>query len=581
VSGRGRRAVLPPADHRVEPPLAPDGLVVTVVNKAGYGKPFDFAELAVAEPMQRSLAVAFAEQSRTWTSHGTGTSYWRKLEAFARFVSGLEDPPQDLGDLTRAMLKRWRAQHVATNTGRTTLQLVRTLLQRHPQLSSGAAAEELARRVPKPRPSKQSYEDADRERVLLAAQRHFRSVLMRIRENTELLESWRAGQLPAGSRDERIGRILEHLSLTGDVPRTLVPSGQRYVTNHRLLGGHRAEFTWGRLFLSRRDRAALAVLLTDRFAWNLSVYDRMPAPTKMPSIGETTTVTYQVQVEKRRAGGGHWFSTENITDSGADSPGRLITQALEATAHGRRLAALLKPGTDLLMTARDHRLDPKNEKELDRPRPVGPLVFGVSTDDAQAWAKSHQLGGSPIQRGRRTTVTREGRPLQHSQGTHESVYVLPDQRVQRASQSVFEDGAHEAWEQAQNIVFNGHIGQTANPDHQETATADCEDEATSPWPAPGGGCGADFLLCLACENAHVHPGHHARLAYLHQRLQSLRSALPDAAWNENWHDSFLRLEDLRNDNKKIGPDTWKAALARVTDADRAIVDLLLEGSLAP
>ncbi|MEV5240176.1 hypothetical protein AB0K89_13860 [Streptomyces cinnamoneus] len=62
------------------------------------------------------------------------------------------------------------------------------------------------------------------------------------------------------------------------------------------------------------------MLLTDRFAWNLSVYDCMAAPVAAPSAGQTGPVTYRVQVEKRRAGAGRWFSTENITDSGASSP---------------------------------------------------------------------------------------------------------------------------------------------------------------------------------------------------------------------------------------------------------------------
>ena len=87
-----------------------------------------------------------------------------------------------------------------------------------------------------------------------------------------------------------------------------------------LLGGQRPELTWARLFLTRMELTALAVLLTDRFGWNLAVLDRMPAPVRTPSAGETATITYQVQVEKRRRGGGHWFSTENITDSGAGSP---------------------------------------------------------------------------------------------------------------------------------------------------------------------------------------------------------------------------------------------------------------------
>lgn len=580
MSGRGRRAVLPPSDHRTEPPLAPDGLVVTMVNKAGHTKKYNFAELPVPEPMQRTLAAAFAAQSARWTSHSTADTNWKRLLLFARFLSGLENTPQDLDGLTAAMLKRWRAQHVSTNAGRVTLNLVRTLLWKDLRLGSGPAAEELARRIPRSSPSKQSYEEEDRERVRLAAQRQFRVALLRIRENTELLLQWRSGTLPEGSREWRLGQVLDHLARTGDVPRQVSPKGKSYLKNPGLLGGTKVEVTWGRLFLTRRELTALAVLLTDRFGWNLSVYDRMPAPITAPAVAEKTAKTYQVQIEKRRAGGGLWFSTENITDAGADSAGRLITQALEATAHGRRLAALLAPGVDLLMVARTGRVG-QDHQNLDRPRPVGPLVFGVSDSDGRQWAESHRLGGSPFQRTRRTTVTREGRPLQHALGTHESVYVLPDKRVQRATQGVIEDGAREALEQARDIVFKGHLAQGPASGHEETATADCEDASASPWPAPDGGCGADYLLCLACPNAHVHPGHHPRLAHLHQRLLSLRSALPEDSWNERWRDHLLRLEDLRDDHKKVGPTAWTAALARVADADRAIIDLLLEGSLAP
>ncbi|WP_252396585.1 hypothetical protein [Streptantibioticus parmotrematis] len=527
--------------------------------------------------MRRSLATVFAEQSGVWNSHATADAHWRQLLVFARFLAALERQPQDLEDLTVAMVRRWRAQHIATNTGRSALRSVRTLLRRDPRLAAGPVAEELARRVPAPVPSKQAYEEEERQQVLLTARRQFRAALTRIRENTELLERWRAGDLTVGSRDWRLGQLLDHVADTGDVVRTITPSGQYHVRNRRLLGGLGAERTWGRLFLTRGDLTALAVLLTDRFGWNLSVYDRMPAPTRMPSAGEATTVTYQVQIEKRRAGGGRWFSTENITDSGADSPGRLITQALEATAHGRRLATRLAPGVDLLMTARTGL--PGNEPQnLDRPRPVGPLFFGVSTNDARQWAKDHRLGGSPFQRTRRTTVTREGRPLQHTRGTHESVYVLPDKRVQRASREDFADGALEALEQARNTAFNGRLTPAADPGHQQTATADCQDESTSPWPAPDGGCGADFLLCLGCRNAHVHPGHHPRLAHLREQVLGLRSALPDPVWNGQWRDHLLRLEDLRD---KVGTAAWNAALARVSQADRALIDLLLKGSLAP
>jgi hypothetical protein len=575
VTGRGHRAVLPPTDHHAELLLAPDGLVVTVVNKAGYTKEFDFAELPVAEPMQRSLAEVIAAQSRHWTSHRTAVNNWKQLVVFTQFLAQLESPPEDLGDLTTATLKRWRTLHIGTRTGAFTLSTVRTLLRRNPRLADGPVADELARRIPTGKSATPSYEEGERERIVLTAQRQFRSALLRIRENTRLLESWRAGGVVAGSREWRIGQILDHLAGTGEVPQVTFPGGQSHVKHRALLGGASPAKTWGRLFLTRQEITALAVLLTDQFAWNLAAYDRLPAPTTAPSSGERTAVTYQMRLEKRRAGGGRWFSTENVTDSGAGSPGRLITQALEATAHGRVLAARLTPGTDLLMVARTRQQGPGHQ-DMDRPRPAGPLVFGISSRDAEFWVACHHLSGSPFRRVRRTTVIREGRPLQHSQGTHESVYVLPDEHVQRASRSVFETGALEALEQAEAVVFGGHLADEPEPAHEETVTADCSDQETSPWPGPEGGCGAAFLLCLACKNAYVHPGHHPRLAHLHQQLESVRSVLDDRSWNEHWSDHLLRLEDLRG---KVGPAAWSAALARVTDNDRSLVQLLVKGDL--
>ncbi|MBB1257442.1 hypothetical protein [Streptomyces alkaliterrae] len=580
MSRRGKRAELPPADHRSEPPLKPDGLVVKVVNKAGYTKEFDFAALPVPEPMQRSLARLFAAQSRVWTSHETAKTCWSRVMAFATFLSELESTPQDLDGLTVAMLKRWRARHVSTVTGKAVLSTVRLLLQQDPRFADGPVTEELLRRFPAAKPSKQSYAGDERKGVVLAAQRQFRAAWLRIGENTRLLRAWRAGDLEENSRDWRLGAVLDHLARTGDVPRSILPSGQSHVDHRNLLGGAGPEQTWGRLFLSREELTALAVLLTDRFAWNLKVYDRLPTPTAGSSVGEKTATTYQVKVEKRRAGGGRWFSTEDVTDSGADSPGRLITQALEATAHGRELAARLAPGTDLLMVSRLYapRRAAHRHQDTERPRPVGPLSFGIAYSDAQRWAQAHGLGGSPFQRTRRTTVTREGVPRQHSQSTHERVYVLPDEHVKRASRSVFADGAEEALEQAEVAVFGGHLADAPDPEHDQTATADCEDETTSPWPTPEGGCGADFLLCLACKNAYVHPGHHPRLALLRQQLDSLRSVLDEGVWNERWQDHSLRLEDLRD---KVGAAAWDAALARAGSDDHALVQLLVKGDLAP
>jgi hypothetical protein len=92
VSGRGHRAALPPAGFTTDPPLSATGLVVTVTNKTGHEKAFDFAALDVPAPMQHSLAVAFAAQSRCWSGHTSANNYWRQLRRFARFLAGQPDP---------------------------------------------------------------------------------------------------------------------------------------------------------------------------------------------------------------------------------------------------------------------------------------------------------------------------------------------------------------------------------------------------------------------------------------------------------------------------------------------------------
>ncbi|WP_405469311.1 hypothetical protein [Streptomyces anulatus] len=551
---------------------------MTAVNDKGAVKVFDFTGLDVPTPMQLSLARVFAGQAAKWNRLLTAEKNWRALEAFAAFLQAQGQPAQDLDQLPVSTVKLLRNNFLQSASTRGHLIVLRTLLRQDPRLKHGAVAEELARTVRRIPSTRQSMEDREHEQVRLAAQREFRSALLRIRENTLILERYRRGELVEGSSNWTIGRILEQVATTGDVPRTLsskIPSVSKATS--KALGGSQPVRTWGRLFLTRSEVIALAVLMTDQWGWNMSMYDGVPAPVREPSAGETRTITYQVQVEKHRAGVGRWWDTVNITDSGAHSDGRLITQALEATAHGRTLTARLAPGTDLLMVYRLGQVG-RPHKDGDRPPKVGPLGFGLTPSDAVIWRKRHGLPRSPFQPLRRTTVVDEGQPLQHKQGTHQSVYVFPDQRVQRRSRTVFADGAEAAYQEARELTFQGRLTTTPEPGHEETVTSDCVDESTSRWPAPGGGCGAEFMTCLACENARVHHGHHPRLALLYQTLTSLRGTLPDRHWVATWREHMLRLENLR---ERVGETVFDAAVRRVTDRDRMIIDHLLKGNLNP
>jgi hypothetical protein len=333
--------------------------------------------------------------------------------------------------------------------------------------------------------------------------------------------------------------------------------------------------TWQRLFLSRQEANALGVLLVAEYGWNLSVINRAEAPRASPDPGYDGRPTYRIPVEKRRRGGGRWYDTENVTDSGADSRGRLITQALQATRFARAIVAEHSPQTDRLIIwhAANRRRQTLN-KEMHPP--VLEFFFHLSSNSGREWANGEGFTGSPFRRGRRTVNAVEHRePAGHGQSTHDRQYALPDQQVQAAAVPVIADGAEAAVARAREMVLVAEMRQTRDPADVETATVDCKDFDHGPVQAPGGGCGASFLMCLACENARVHADHHPRLALLHASLASAHSVLPPGRWAE-WDEAHARLENLKS---RVGPGGWAHALARITDDDRELVRDLLTGAL--
>lgn len=575
--GRGKRAALPPADYSA-PNLVSTvtGLVVCHVNRDGHRRDFDFSTLPGAEPLQRSLAVLFAAHSRRWGSHETSNRVFQHMRSFARFASERIRPPRDLDEVTAAFMAAWWDQQKLSAGGRVVFRQLGALLRDDPRLQTGPVAEELARRVT-PLPAKiTSYEPAEFDCIRLEARRTFRSALLRIEENGARLERWHRGEFAPGSADWAVGEALDLIARTGNLPR--YKSGCLQRRFQRVLGGGSVEETWKRLFLDRMEATALGVLLMAQFSWNLAVIDVMPTPKATPDPGTDGRPTYRIPIRKHK-GSSTRTETENVTDTGADSPGRLITQALQATRFARALAQDLAPdvGTDRLIAWRTHYPD-REIMDKTRRTAIGPIRLGLAGDDGSRWGKLNGTG-SPFRRGRRTVVVDRGEPSQHTRDTHERRYVLPDERVQRQAAPIIAAGAAAALEHARQAVkLAARLSAERDPGHQETATADCSGTDQSPAPLPDGGCGASFLLCLACENARVHSDHHPRLVQLHQSLTNVRSALPTPVWDRNWSDAHARLDDLKG---KIGDGSWTRARGRITEADREIVGDLLSGDLNP
>ncbi|MFE9806098.1 hypothetical protein [Streptomyces sp. NPDC005548] len=542
---------------------------------------YDFRTLPVSDSMRQSLARLFAARCvpSRWTSHYSSRHVWVHLETFTEYLAALGDPPTDIEELSAGVWKEWRLSRRNTQMiGYKELTAVRGLLLDDSRLTA-AAREAISKRIPPPEVTETSFEDGEFDAIASAARRMFRSAHLRITQNARHLVDWRTGAFPRDSDDWLLGEALDCLARTGMVPSyTRTNSYNRIVYRYiRVLGGERPEDTWQRLFLTRMEAVALGVLLMAEHGWNLSVINRLAVPRATPDAGRDGKRIYRVELEKHKRGTGRYFETRNLTDDGADTPGRLITHALEATVFARAAVHELSPGTDRLIvwrTGKTPSVDAPREQKK-KSAGVGLFRFGISGSAAKSWAIDAEFASSPFRRGRRTVnVVHRREPGQNSQNTHDSAYVLTDPQAQAAAVPVIAAAAESVVAKAREVVFGAEVRETADPDDLPTATADCHDYENGPFPSPDGGCGASFLMCLACPNARVHPAHHSRLAHLHHALDNLRSVMDSGQWQTDWADAHARLEHLKG---LLGDAVWVQALGQVTDADRELINYLLNG----
>jgi hypothetical protein len=580
MSNRGRRAALPEDGHERTPVLMDTELLVVrhVEENGERWDTYSFGGLPVAPALQRSLAELFARRvgpDGIWKVLNSSKEGWNYLRTFTRWLSGLDDPPRDIPEITPAVWAQWRISRPSNTVGRRQIQKVAAFLRDHPRLPA-ATRELMARRVGRDEVKEVAYSPQEFDRIKTIATRVFRSALYRIQENQRRLEDWRAGRVADGTQEWFVGEALDHISRTGDVPTYIgwdrVPGGDRLrrvrvrQTTQNLLGGDGN--TWQRLFLTSAEAAALTVLLVATYGWNAVPVSELRVPTSAPNPGLDGQVIYRVELEKRRRHHPHRYETRNLTDWGADSPGRLITQAIEATAPARAtLAALGKPADRLIVYRVDVHLDPERPNDL--------FGFGMRENAARPWRS--QLGEGfrlNLRRLRKTVIVADKRtPTQHTQDTHDQVYVLPDPQTRQRAEEVISNGVAAALEHART-TFAARISKADTDSAQDTATASCTDYTHSPFGEHGSPCRASFLLCTGCPNAVVTPRHLPRLAYLMQALDELRGVVPAAVWEQDWREHHARLLDLRS-RPDFTDAEWRDALAVVSAQDKDAIDQLL------
>ncbi|MFJ5548622.1 hypothetical protein [Streptomyces sp. NPDC093225] len=544
----------------------------------GRVRRYDFGRLPVPEDFQRSLAALYVAKCAPgggWDSIESSEANWYLIKPFAEFLAGLDDVPQDVDRLTAAQWTAWRLSLPPRTNGYNKFAAVAGLLRLDPRLSA-SVREAMASRFFWSRGHDPAYTPEEFSEIRRVARRTFRSALLRIRENSEHLASWRDGRVPSDSDAWLLGEALDVLARTGDVPLYQKPSiRSRVLRRYRpVLGGDGAQYTWKRLHLSRKETAALAVLIAVELGLNATTVSELPVPRTLPGTAETGRPVYRLELEKRRRSGHRGrFESRNITDFGADSPGRVFTEALEATAPARAAVAAMDAGVDRLLVW--HQTTPHGAQAYPGEERVGPFGFGVNELSGRAWAKSVGLSGSPMRRIRRTVNVLHRREAgQNTQDTHDRVYVLSEPQAREAAVPVIADGALEALDFARRTVFTARLGGQREDGDRETVTTGCTDWENSPFTPAGQGCAASFLLCTACPNARVTPAHHPRLARLLQALDNLRGVVEPAVWETDWADAHARLTDLRG---RLGAPVWQGALEAVTFADRALIDQLLQG----
>ncbi|MEU8544534.1 hypothetical protein AB0C52_31835 [Streptomyces sp. NPDC048717] len=599
MSGRGRRAALPPTDYRKAPVLDADGLVIRPVS--GAGKPlgvWDFRASPGPVDFRRALVAALAAQGRGWGSQDTYLTNVGALKLLFKDAAAAEPPVAATGQITVEWWKQWSGDiHVR--------RVLAAVVRRAPGVPEATRVfmERPRRRPParRGRPRKQAHTREELRRIRDAAAATVRAGRLRIAANTAVLERWRAGEIERGDGDWPLGEVLGVLARTGDLPR-YPNSATRAVTAYaeRAFGFEGNATALSRLFPTPAEIGAAAVLLIAHEAWNQSVLKKMDVPTWWPNADREDPAVHQVDTDKARRGRRR-HASNTLVDVGEGSSGRALRHVLELTAQARTtLEALGRPATKLLV---GHRGLGGAENLLDHE--AGKALEGA----IRSWQRQARAGGVDLparvhaQALRHSAQTHHGRARNNTQDTHERDYQLKDEDVRAASRGAVELGLAQALASARQTVamrlveevdaagevsaelvakeagIDVEVARRIVAGRLRTPVASCADFLNSDHSTAGMPCAVSFLLCFACRNAVATGRDLPRITYLHQALESLRSAVTPAVWAADWATHHARIGDFLTTYTPT--DARPQLLAAVADSERELIHAMLERRLDP
>ncbi|MBZ3908533.1 hypothetical protein [Streptomyces griseiscabiei] len=598
MSGRGRRAALPPSGFHKAPVLDADGLVLRPVS--GDGKPlgvWDFRDGPGPVDFRRSLVAALAAQGRGWGSEDTYRTNARTLRLFLKAAAAAEPPVTSTGQITVEWWKKWSGDiHVR--------RVLAAVVRRAPGVPEATRVfMETPRRRPPARRGRRRKEAHTREElktIRTGAAATVRAGRLRIAANTAVLQRWRAGAIEPGDGDWAVGEVLDVLARTGDLPRYDDRSVTAYVKGTFGFEGNAASLT--RLFATPDEIGAAAVLLIVHEAWNLSVVKKMDVPTWWPNADRADPAVHQVDTDKARRGRRR-YSSNTLVDVGEGSGGRALRHVLELTAPARATLELLgRPTARLLVGHRglggaENLRDYANGNVLD-----AAIRRWQSHARADGVALPQRIHAQAL---RHSAQAHHGRARNNTQATHERDYQLLDEGVRDASRGAVELGLTQALDSARQTVamrlvdhVDGNtdteagaelVAKEAEVDIEvarrivagrlRTPVASCADFLNSDHSPVGTPCAVSFLLCFACRNAVATGRDLPRIAYLHQAVESLRSAVTPGVWAADWATHHARIGDFLTTYTTT--DSRPRLVAAVSEPDRELIHAMLERRLDP
>ncbi|MDO0929021.1 hypothetical protein QQY24_27775 [Streptomyces sp. TG1A-8] len=327
---------------------------------------------------------------------------------------------------------------------------------------------------------------------------------------------------------------------------------------------------------------------------------KMDVPTWWPNADREDPAVHQVDTDKARRGRRR-HASNTLVDVGEGSSGRVLRHVLELTASARTTLELLgRPSTKLLV----------GHRGLGGAENLRDYELGKALDGAiRRWQQQVRAGGVDLparvhaQALRHSAQAHHGRARNNTQATHERDYQLQDEDVRAASRGAVELGLAQALAFARQTVamrlvenvdaadevsaelmakeagIDMEVARRIVAGRLRTPVASCADFLNSDHSTARTPCAVSFLLCFACRNAVATGRDLPRIAYLHQALESLRSAVKPAVWAADWATHHARIGGFLTPYTTT--DARPQLLAAVADSERELIHAMLERRLDP